>query len=472
MTKRRTDLKDILLLLRRRICCIILWGAIGGTVMGCAAAFVIPPEYRSEASLYVYSSSEGGRSEGQMENVDSSDINILHQLADTCGVIAGSREVLGKVINDLQLDSTVEEMKENIEIYTVNETGVACISVSASDPDQAEKTANKIIEILPDEFKRVVKTGEITVIDKAKAPDEPVSPDLFLCILAGILAGIFGSWGIFFLKGYFDPRIKTEDDLETVLNDGTPVLGIVPSFRKAGIRSDIKKNGGKNRRFDGNERKNMLTDHSEVKIKEAYNRIRTKLLLTALGDACPVYAVTSSKSGEGKSISVLNLAVSFAMVGKKVLLIDADMRGPVLQKYLHAAQEEGLSGVLADIKRNLTINRTGQKNLFFLSAGEVPDDPEGLLESGAFEAAIGRLKKEFDYIFIDTPSLGIAADAAIIGRYVDGYILVARAGKVQFADVQDSVDMIRAVNGRLAGAVLNDYKDNRKMRDYKYYGKF
>ena len=131
-------------------------------------------------------------------------------------------------------------------------------------------------------------------------------------------------------------------------------------------------NRNKEKRVIISDIKKMLKSDSPFRIKEAYNLVRAKLLFTTKGDKCPVYVVTSSRSDEGKSINSINMAISFAMAGKKTLIIDADLRNPTLHKYFRVPSSPGLSEVLAKIQGKINVVRTEQENLFFLRAGDVP----------------------------------------------------------------------------------------------------
>lgn len=216
--------------------------------------------------------------------------------------------------------------------------------------------------------------------------------------------------------------------------------------------------------------KKMLRDDSPFRIKEAYNLVRAKLLFTTKGEKCPVYVVTSTKSDEGKSINTINIAISFAMAGKKTLLIDADLRNPTLHKYFRKPASPGLSEILAKIQGKVNIVRTEQKDLFFLAAGEIPPNPAEILGSAAFGELLSYLTEKFDYIFIDTPPMGIVADAAVIKEYVTGYILVVRAMELEYGEVRQTVDKMKSFDINLAGFLLNDVNVTEKnYSDYEYY---
>ena len=230
-------------------------------------------------------------------------------------------------------------------------------------------------------------------------------------------------------------------------------------------------NRNKEKRVIISDIKKMLKSDSPFRIKEAYNLVRAKLLFTTKGDKCPVYVVTSSRSDEGKSINSINMAISFAMAGKKTLIIDADLRNPTLHKYFRVPSSPGLSEVLAKIQGKINVVRTEQENLFFLRAGDVPPNPAELLGSAVFGDVLEHLEEKFDCIFIDMPPMGVVADAAVVNENVTGYILVVRAMEMEFDEIQWTVDKLKSFNANLVGFLLNDVSGaGGKYSEYGYYG--
>ncbi|MDN0043143.1 CpsD/CapB family tyrosine-protein kinase [Mediterraneibacter glycyrrhizinilyticus] len=232
-----------------------------------------------------------------------------------------------------------------------------------------------------------------------------------------------------------------------------------------------KNNRNKEKRVIITDIKKMLKDDAPLRIKEAYSLVRAKLLFTAKGEKCPVYVITSSGSDEGKTINSINMAISFAMAGKKTLLIDADLRNPTVHKYFRLSPSPGLSEVLAKIQGKINIVKTEQENLFFLRAGEIPPNPAELLGSAAFGEMLEHLEEKFDCIFIDMPPMGIVADAAVVNGYVTAYILVVRSMETEYNEIQWTVDKFRSFNANLAGFLLNDVGGSGgKYSEYGYYG--
>ena len=232
-----------------------------------------------------------------------------------------------------------------------------------------------------------------------------------------------------------------------------------------------KDNRNKAKRIGITDIRKMLKSDSVFRIKEAYNLVRAKLLFTARGEKCPVYAVTSSRSGDGKTINCINMATSFAMAGKKTLLIDADLRNPTLHKYFRVSSGPGLSEVLAKIEGKINVARTEQENLFFLRAGEIPPNPAELLGSAGFGEILEHLEEKFDCIFLDLPPLGIVADAAVVNEHVTGYLLVVQTMETEYDEIQWIVDKLRSFHANLIGFVLNDDSGSAgKYSEYGYYG--
>ncbi|MEG0366722.1 MAG: CpsD/CapB family tyrosine-protein kinase [Coprobacillus sp.] len=201
---------------------------------------------------------------------------------------------------------------------------------------------------------------------------------------------------------------------------------------------------------------------------ESYKTLRTNLLYT---DNLKVITITSTVPEEGKTVTAFNLAESYAQMGKKVLLIDCDLRKSTLRKFLVLRKTlPGLSEVLTRQTSNV-ITKTNVNNLFMVLSGKVPPNPSELLSSKAFEDVIHQLKANFDYIIIDTPPLNVALDAAIVGRISDGVVLVVRNDFVRKKEVKRAKNQLERNGSRIVGVVLNRVKKNQAdYQSYGYYG--
>lgn len=207
----------------------------------------------------------------------------------------------------------------------------------------------------------------------------------------------------------------------------------------------------------------------EHSLAESYKSLRTNLLYT---ENVHVIAVTSSMMGEGKSSTSFQLAKSFAQLGKKTLLVDCDLRKAYLKRFLKVHQKvvglsEWLSGQVDD-----AVYASDVENLSLMMSGKSPVNPSELLSGEAFENIIKQLKKEFDYIIIDTPPISVGADASIIGRVVDGVVLVVRNDYVKKITIQRCKQDIIRNGGKLLGVVLNRVNKYQDDYYYGYYGSY
>lgn len=205
---------------------------------------------------------------------------------------------------------------------------------------------------------------------------------------------------------------------------------------------------------------------------EAYNSLRTNLNFFANTEGAHSFVVTSAVPEESKSNVAVNMAVTLANGGKKVILIDCDLRKPVLHKYLKMGHNvKGLTNVLsgeADLEE--CVYQYKSMNIFVLTAGIIPPNPSELLGRDKMQQVIDRLKEMFDYVLLDAPPVSVVTDAAVLGRMVDGALLVVRSCFAPRETVQLAKRKLQDVNVRIFGAVLTRYnmKKNRKNSGYSY----
>ena len=214
----------------------------------------------------------------------------------------------------------------------------------------------------------------------------------------------------------------------------------------------------------------ILSRHTSFSVREAYSTVRTNLLFTEHSEKCGIFAVCGASENAGKSLTCINIAISFANIGKNVLIIDSDMRHPSINKALRIKKNTGLSDVLARLTKDIPIISTEIKNLCILPAGSIPPNPAELLYSPRFEKVLEACSERFDYIFIDTPPLNLVSDAALLAEKVDGYIFIVRAGSDNKRGIGDAVETLTKVNGKIVGFILNDV--NEKTAGYKGYGNY
>ena len=211
---------------------------------------------------------------------------------------------------------------------------------------------------------------------------------------------------------------------------------------------------------------------ADYRVAEAYKALRTNVQFCGVDNK--VIMLTSSMPGEGKTSTSFNLAVSLAEIGKKVVLIDADMRkSNLVKRYMVEIRVKGLSQFLSgQDKIEDVLYETNIPNLHLMFAGAVPPNPAELLNGAIFAKLVEAMRKLYDYVIIDTPPLGSVTDAAVVSRVCDGVIFVCAAGEVKRKIAQDIVRQVTSAGCRLLGVVLSKAENGGKGYYGKYYGRY
>ncbi|MGG3449082.1 CpsD/CapB family tyrosine-protein kinase [Domibacillus aminovorans] len=219
--------------------------------------------------------------------------------------------------------------------------------------------------------------------------------------------------------------------------------------------------------------KRKLITYTDPKspISEQYRTIRTNILFSSVDQSLRSILVTSTSPGEGKSTTIANLAVVFANQGKKVLLVDADMRKPTMHYTFGLQNTFGLTNILTkQTTLDATAVQSDIENLSILTSGPIPPNPAELLGSVSMKEFLENSLEKYDFVLFDTPPVLAVTDAQVLANQCDGTILVVNSGKTEIEGVQKAKDLLQSVKAKLLGVVLN----NRTMKDssyYYYYGK-
>lgn len=216
------------------------------------------------------------------------------------------------------------------------------------------------------------------------------------------------------------------------------------------------------------QRRLLLGPNSSFYIQEAYNTLRTNIRFAIPGEGCKRLCLTSGLASEGKSTTILNLAISFAETGSKVLLIDADMRRPSLARLMIEKPAPGLSNVIVGFcSAEDAIRKDIRPNLDMLFAGDIPPNPLELLGSHRMKQLIDDMSQVYDYILLDTPPVGIVSDACEIANITDGVLFLVHQNKTEKEAVLRGVKQLELSNSRLLGFVMNGIV-SESTKGYKY----
>ena len=217
-----------------------------------------------------------------------------------------------------------------------------------------------------------------------------------------------------------------------------------------------------------NTRRQILSKNSSFSVQEAYKTLRTNVRFFLQDKGCKRISITSAVAGEGKSITLLNLAISVAEDGHKVLLIDADLRRPALARLLVEKADPGLSNVLAGFATaEEAIRKEMYPNLDVLFSGDIPPNPSELLGSDKMRELIEDLSKQYDYILVDTPPVNVVSDASIVTNLLDGVLLLVRQGSSRKDAVKRAVANLELTGIKPIGFVLNGV-DLSRGKSYGY----
>jgi len=203
-------------------------------------------------------------------------------------------------------------------------------------------------------------------------------------------------------------------------------------------------------------------------VAEAYRSLRTNLEFSSLDRPLKTLIVTSAGPEEGKSTTLANLAVTMALAGKQVILVDCDLRRPSLHRIFEARNGAGLTTMIVDDEalRNPPFQETGVSNLWLLPSGPLPPNPSELLGSRRMEEIIASLAEKADVVLFDAPPIIAVTDAAVLSSKVDGVLLVINAGKTKREHAQRAKALLEKVNARLVGAVLNNVPFDVSLHRY------
>lgn len=241
-------------------------------------------------------------------------------------------------------------------------------------------------------------------------------------------------------------------------------------------RTTMRQNMKNKSEIIASNRKRLLNNDTPFAFREAYVKLRTGLMFCMTKDrdrACKTIAVTSANPSEGKSLTAANIAISYAMLGKKTLLIDADLRKPTQRRLWKLDVSSGLCDFIACIWK-LELVKVKELPLWIIGAGTIPPNPSELLSSDRMKTFVAEIATRYDYVIIDTPPINTVADAQILSAFVDGVLIVAKSGTTTSDELRAAVDAVERAEGNLCGVVLNDLnmKSMRYSYKYKYGGKY
>ena len=365
-------------------------------------------------------------------------------------VEASHQDYLAAQAQEDSLAATLEDAKQKAQALNRQTLGYGVVEKEAESNRQIYQSllqrANETA------VSAQLKVSNARVVDRAEVPTAPVSPRVGLNMLIGLLGGMLMAIGMALLLERWDNRIKLPADVATHLH--VPFFGMLPR-----VPARILKGAPP-----------LINNGVPPAFAEAFRAIRTNVLFSGVNDHARSLVVTSAAAGEGKSTVAANLAIALAKNGKRVLLIDADMRQPTLHTLVTGRREPGLSNVLVgNAKPSAAIVHTKISSLWLLPSGRCPPNPSELLGSKRFEELLKKLTVHFDWVVLDAPPVLPVTDAAVLAQQAGILVFVVNASRTRRQAVQTALDRLDAAGVKVTGVVLNGADLDRHPYCYGHY---
>jgi len=361
----------------------------------------------------------------------------------------------------LSLENQLTQLQQQIQNTNQVLTDLASDPSRQSERDQLNLTLAQYQQSYANllqsyEQLRLAETQSIsTIVQKEPAipPEKPIRPKTMRDTILASFVGLMLGAGIVFLIEAMDDTLKGPEDVNRKL--GLPVLGFIATHK-------------------AQETKLITVSEPLSPISEAFRSLRTNLQYASVDQPLRSVMVTSPSPADGKSTIAGNLAVIIAQAGRHVVLLDADLRRPMIHKLLRISNRAGLSGFFteAEFSLNGNIRRTEVPNLGAITTGDLPPNPSELLASDKMTKILEQICNLADFVVLDTPPVLVVTDAAVLASKVDGVLLVVKPGVSKLQACKQAIEQLKIVGAHILGVVLNDVEINRSRYRYSSYKRY
>jgi len=428
------ELSDYIRVLRKNWLVIVVVTLVG---LGAAAAYSLTrtPLYEAESRVFVSTQTSGSVQELQQGSA------FTQQRVTTYVNLVTTPIVINPVLDELDLDMTAGQLAKQVSASAPLNTTLIGITVTDADPVLAADIANALgaslttaVEDIETPAGQELSPVKLTRVQDALPTNVPVSPNVPLNLALGALVGLALGIGFAVLRTVLDTKVRSARDINNLTD--RPILGAIPFDPKAQERPLILHADPYNPR------------------SEAFRALRTNLQFIEM-DGGHSFVVTSSIPSEGKSTTTVNLAIALADAGKRVALIDTDLRKPKVAEYLGIEGGAGLTDVLIGrAKVGDVMLPWGKRPLFVLPAGKVPPNPSELLGSKQMAQLLEAISRDFDVVLLDAPPLLPVTDAAVLARVTSGALVVVAAGRTTSGQFEGALTALETVEAKVAGVIL------------------
>ena len=429
------ELSDILSALRTRWRLPVIGLLVGG-IASVAYVLLATPMYTSTAQFFVSTQGTASTSDALQGS------EFSQQRAASYAELLNGPLLATRVVERLDLDVSPRNLSERISVTAVPETVLIDLAVEDSSPTRAQQIA----DVLGEEFiKRVGELEDtdaddaaavrVTVAEPAGLPNVQTSPSRLPIVALGLMGGLLAGGALALVRARLDTSVKDADEVAALA--GAPTIGLVRQDESAGRT-----------RTAAHDRTSLMA--------EDFRRLRTNLQYLRADGLPRVIMVTSPMPSEGKTTAVLNLAMTLADAGRRVTVVDADLRRPTVASGLGLVQGIGLTQVLTGAAQlDDVIQHFGEDGVRVVGSGPTPPDPGALLASASMATLIEKLRADNDFVLVDAPPVLPVADASALAVHMDGVLLAVRYGRTARAQVQRAAAALEQVGASTLGVVIN-----------------
>ena len=456
------DIRELLVMIfRKKISIIII------IAMFIIAGFIYTynyttPMYDSNARIVLGKiSTMDGEFLDRNVTISETDLTLNSSLILTYSELAKSRSIMEEVKDRLQYDISVDNLLENVTVTRINASDLLQVTATNADPKVARDIVSEVVDVFSGHIKEIYKIYNVYIIDRPTVATVPFNIHHEKDIATFALIGTFTACVYVVLCIFIDNTIKNSNEIENLLKVRTLIS----------IPIDKKKQG-----------ELITVNDGKSVISESFKTLRTNVQFSSVDSkGSQVMLVTSCKPSEGKSYVSANLAIAFAQTGKRVIIVDSDMRRGRQCRVFNVPNKNGLSNYISNIDSNgyeinwslgEYIKKTHISNLDIITAGSVPPNPAELLASTRLVELIEDLKKYYDVIIFDGAPILPITDSLLLGRTIGKVMLVAVYNKTKKDNLIKAKESIEDVGGKVIGIVLNKVSmDSGSYGDgYYYYG--
>ena len=385
-------------------------------------------------------------------------------------ILALENSMIALKLNKDQNEKMLDLFKNKLN--SIPETNMMMERMNREDEILNEHYLQLVNTLETTKMNNVIEKGDVQIVDLAKKPSRPFTPNHQKDIIIFCFFGLGIAFVIVFLIEFIDNTIKTIDEIEKY---NKSVIGVIPAIGKISSQGIISRYlesksitvlGGEK----GIKRKIITRDNPKSPISESYRGLRTNILLTNTKDIKSIL-VSSAGPGEGKTTTVANLAITFANLGRKTLLVDTDLRRPVIHSVFNVKREPGVTNYLSgqtDDYHSL-VKPSEIENLSLLTSGLIPPNPSEMLGSKKCPQFIKKLESDWDMILFDSPPLVAVTDATMISKEIDSIILVIKAGQTDKKAFHHTMANLKNIDAPLDGIVMNAVTSKSNYGSYYYY---